>query len=253
MTKSLPCLKDNIESIDETNLEYEVKRREIKYPRVELRTGKLVLILPMDFKDENELLNKKSKWIHQKKKIIEDAVKRVSEDMDLNVFLLFGEKFQIEKSSEVSLDLENKILKIDTSDKRHVDKLKNIMRSLLKEKIEHLIEDYSKKLKVKPNKILIKQQKTKWASCSPRRNLSFNLKLIALPEEILRYVVYHEMTHLRERKHNDNFWRIIEKEFKNYSEMEKRLLEYWFYLEKLPIYSSDYEKKRKSDPSMISR
>ncbi len=237
MTKSSPCLKDNIENIDKTNLEYEVKRREIKYPRVELKTGRLVLILPMDFKDEEELLNKKSNWIHQKKKIIEDAVKRASEDMDPNAFLLFGEKFHVEKSGEISLDLENKILRIDTSNKKHIDRLKNIIRGLLKAKIEQLIEDYSKELKVKPNKILIKQQKTKWASCSPSKNLSFNLKLAALPEKILKYVVYHEITHLKEKKHNIFFWRTIEKEFKNYKEIEKMLLEYWFYLEKSPIYS----------------
>ena len=240
MSKSSKYSKTSIKEVDGLNISYEVKYRDVKYPRLELKTGKLVVILPQDFKNEEELLFKKIDWINKKKKIIDTAIKKISKDKTQNDFLLFGEKFSIEKGVDHPIiDFENKKIKADFSDERQVAKLKNIFKHLLREKINEIVDQYSKKLHVKPNKIYVKHQKTKWASCSTRKNLSFNLKLAALPEEIVRYVVYHEMVHIKRRKHDESFWKIIEKEFKNYNEVENSLLEYWFYLEGMPIYRSE--------------
>jgi len=240
MSELSKYLKTSIEEIDDLNISYEVKYRNVKYPRLELKTGKLVVILPQDFEDEKELLLKKIDWISKKKKIIDTAIKKISKDKTQNDFLLFGEKFSMEKESHHPIiDFENKKIKVDFSDENQVAKLKNIFKHLLKEKINEIVNQYSKKLKVKPNKIYVRHQKTKWASCSRKKNLSFNLKLIALPEKIVRYVVYHEMTHIKRRKHDESFWKIIEKEFKNYNELENSLLEYWFYLERMPIYRTE--------------
>ncbi|MFH1473500.1 MAG: M48 family metallopeptidase, partial [Candidatus Aenigmatarchaeota archaeon] len=103
----------------------------------------------------------------------------------------------------------------------------------LKNVIGKAVSQYSKKLSVKAQKIYIRKQNTKWASCSKSRNLSFNIRLFFLPEKLINYVVFHEMVHLKERKHNFFFWSLIEKEFKDYKKMEKKLLNYWFYLTKI--------------------
>ncbi|MBU4373581.1 MAG: DUF45 domain-containing protein, partial [Euryarchaeota archaeon] len=47
------------------------------------------------------------------------------------------------------------------------------------------------------------------------------------------YVIFHEMVHLIERKHNEHFWNIISNKFENYSEKEKELFEYWFLIQKV--------------------
>jgi len=239
MNKSSKYSKTSIKKIDDLDISYEVKYRDVKYPRLELKTGKLVVILPKDFENEKELLAKKINWIIKKKKIIDTAIKNISKDKTQNDFLLFGEKFTLEKGAQYPIiDFENKKIKVDFSDETQVIKLKNIFKHLLKEKIDEIVDQYSRKLKTTPNRIYIKHQKTKWASCSSKKNLSFNIKLAALPEEVLKYVVYHEMVHIKRRKHDESFWKIIEKEFKNYNELENSLLEYWFYLEKMPIYRS---------------
>lgn len=62
--------------------------------------------------------------------------------------------------------------------------------------------------------------------------------MIALPEKIIKYVVFHEMTHIKERKHNHNFWQNVIKEFPNYKKMEISLLEYWFYLENTTLWKN---------------
>jgi predicted metal-dependent hydrolase len=97
-----------------------------------------------------------------------------------------------------------------------------------KDLIYSLIENNSKKLDVELNNVFFKKMKTKWASCSSRRNLTVNTLMRCLPEHLLEYVVFHEIAHMIEKRHNDKFWRIVSKEFDNYQEMERDLFIYWF-------------------------
>ena len=59
------------------------------------------------------------------------------------------------------------------------------------------------------NKISIKNQRSRWASCSENGNLNFNLILAALPIEIIDYVIIHELAHLIELNHSKDFWNIV--------------------------------------------
>lgn len=59
------------------------------------------------------------------------------------------------------------------------------------------------------HRIAIRGQKTRWASCSRGRNLSFNWKLIMAPEPVIEYVVIHELLHLKEMNHSEKFWELV--------------------------------------------
>lgn len=56
------------------------------------------------------------------------------------------------------------------------------------------------------NKISIREQKTRWGSCSPKNNISLNLKLNKLPDRIIDYVILHEFVHTRIKNHRKAFW-----------------------------------------------
>lgn len=73
--------------------------------------------------------------------------------------------------------------------------------------------------------ITIREQKTRWGSCSSKGNLNFNWKLVLLAPELLDYVVVHELAHRREMNHSKNFWRIVEAELTDYRERRRRLKE----------------------------
>jgi hypothetical protein len=59
------------------------------------------------------------------------------------------------------------------------------------------------------NKLIIRGQKTRWGSCSQKGNLSFNWKLIMVPEPVIDYVIVHELSHLKEMNHTKRFWELV--------------------------------------------
>jgi predicted metal-dependent hydrolase len=65
-------------------------------------------------------------------------------------------------------------------------------------------------MQVQPNGISIKEQRTRWGSCSSKRNLSFNWRLIMAPPDVLDYIVVHELAHLTEMNHAARFWHIVQ-------------------------------------------
>lgn len=85
---------------------------------------------------------------------------------------------------------------------------------------------WAQKMEVTYGKITIRQQVTRWGSCSGKGNLNYNWKLVLLPEELVDYVVVHELAHRREMNHSPRFWRIVEEQLPDYRERRKRLRDY---------------------------
>ncbi len=98
-------------------------------------------------------------------------------------------------------------------------KHKEAARKLVMERIPILNQAYGFKV----GRIAIRNQKSRWGSCSARGNLNFNYKLALLPQELCDYVIVHELCHLREFNHSYKFWDLVAKTFPNYQELRRGL------------------------------
>ena len=85
---------------------------------------------------------------------------------------------------------------------------------------------YAEKMGVTYGRITIREQKTRWGSCSGKGNLNFNWKLIRMPAEILDYVVVHELAHRMEMNHSSRFYRIVASVLPDYKARERWLKEH---------------------------
>ena len=80
------------------------------------------------------------------------------------------------------------------------------------------------------NKVFIRNQKTRWGSCSAQNNISLNIKLIWLPDELITYVILHELVHTRIKNHSARFWNALEKIKRNAKSLRRELGDYSFML-----------------------
>jgi hypothetical protein len=83
-------------------------------------------------------------------------------------------------------------------------------RLAVRELVGMLVEDEAPYIGVTPKRIQIRDQRSRWGSCSTRGTLSFNWRLVLAPFDVLDYVVVHELCHLREPNHSRRFWRLVE-------------------------------------------
>ena len=183
---------------------YRVSYRNVKYPRLEFITGELLLILPHGYEPEI-LLRKHKRWILNKSRLLQEC---------------------LEESSKIELV------------ERTEDELKALVYEFAQEaSFKFKIQDSKFKIQDLKFKIRFKRMRTKWASCSKKGNLTINSLMKYLPVHLIRYVVFHEMAHLVEKRHNKRFWRLLSNIFSNFDEMERELLICWFRISNLSLLS----------------
>lgn len=78
----------------------------------------------------------------------------------------------------------------------------------------------------KYNRISIKNAKTRWGSCSARKNINLNLHLMRLPQYLINYVILHELAHTVELNHSQRFWNLLEKICPNSLTLDTELNKY---------------------------
>jgi predicted metal-dependent hydrolase len=76
------------------------------------------------------------------------------------------------------------------------------------------------------NKVSIRNQRTRWGSCSAKNNISLNMKLLKLPQELIDYVILHELVHTRIKNHTKAFWRELDRIVGNAKALDARLNQY---------------------------
>ncbi len=77
------------------------------------------------------------------------------------------------------------------------------------------------------NKVTIRNQKTRWGSCSARNNISLNVKLAQLPQDLMDYVLLHELVHTRIKSHSRSFWAALEEIIPDVRQLRIRLRGYF--------------------------
>jgi len=106
---------------------------------------------------------------------------------------------------------------------RHTKKQIAIFRLQARNIVEQRLEFFNRYYNFDFNKITIRNQKTRWGSCSSDRNLNFNYRIVTLPQNLADYLVVHELCHLKEMNHSSRFWELVGKTIPDYKKLRKQL------------------------------
>jgi len=98
-----------------------------------------------------------------------------------------------------------------------------VVQPLNKTDLLEMIQEWQEKLKVKPNRIQIRRMSNKWCSCSAKGNLTINSELTRLPQEIVEYVILHELVHLIVPNHGKTFRVLLSVYLPNWEELHSKL------------------------------
>lgn len=97
-------------------------------------------------------------------------------------------------------------------DTPHVNRrVLDFLKRQARQDIEEAVARHAEALGVKPRRITVRDQSSRWGSCSSNRTLSFSWRLILTPAYVLDYIVAHEVAHLVELNHSPRFWRLVDR------------------------------------------
>lgn len=102
-----------------------------------------------------------------------------------------------------------------------IEKLCQKALSVIPDKVKY----YAEIMGVTYGRITIRNQKTRWGSCSNKGYLNFNCLLMLMPDKVLDYVVVHELCHLKQMNHSKKFWKEVERYMPDYKNYKKWLNE----------------------------
>jgi len=178
---------------------------------------------------ENFLASKK-KWILRVSQYYDRLRQRcIDEGLEPNTIYFLGKsyRFQIVKDKQQFVIVSDnlRMITFHVADKR---RYKHYIREWYKQQTSRLISErlvqINSKMNLRYNRVSIKNQKSRWGSCSKNRNLNFNLLLAAAPMEVIDYVIIHELVHLVEFGHSKNFWHqvgLVDADYKKHREWLK--------------------------------
>ena len=146
---------------------------------------------------------------------------RIPRRMPVEAAMRFAKEHEAWLASRYKRIRENQESRIEYSEED-----KKEYKKKLRPVLEHRVAFYAELMGVDYNRITVRDQKTRWGSCSARGNLNFNWKLILMPPEILDYVVVHELAHRLEMNHSARFWAQVERVLPDYRDRRRWLKEH---------------------------
>jgi predicted metal-dependent hydrolase len=106
-----------------------------------------------------------------------------------------------------------------TASQTHYKERREAARELVEKKLTHWNRYYN----FSYNRVSIRNQRSRWGSCSSKGNLNFNYRILFLEEDLQDYLIVHELCHLQEMNHGPKFWRLVEQTIPNARSLQKKM------------------------------
>jgi predicted metal-dependent hydrolase len=174
-----------------------------------------------------EFLDEKRDWIIKTVKYY-DGLRQRAGYTDFDLIYYLGKKYKVKLVKDrLPSAIVSEALGTATFHMTDMRRYKQEIERWYKEQTTRIIAErlpaLSARLGLAYNKATVKRQRSRWASCSRKKNLNFSLLLAAAPIQVIDYVIVHELCHILEMNHSERFWRLVESADPDYKEHKKWL------------------------------
>ena len=122
-------------------------------------------------------------------------------------------------ASSKEIWVKKALLKINLRQENSV-KLQTVNRNDAKLYLLNRLDELARTHGFTYNNATIRNQKTRWGSCSGKNNISLNMQLMNLPKQLIDYVILHELCHLKIKGHSYKFWQMVKRYMPNYEDQK---------------------------------
>jgi Predicted metal-dependent hydrolase len=192
--------------------------------------GVTVIIPEGETVQPSELLKQNAAWVLDKQGSYDTYREQVPDRSfeDGEYFPFLGEDHEVVVELRKESEMDDGSIRLEKSAVRQSSLrrvLETFYRSQAREYLTERLQTYAQQMSVKYERLELRNQRTRWGSCSTGGTISLNWRLIMAPPRIVDYLVVHELAHLTEQNHGDEFWRLIETQIPDYRERAQWLEE----------------------------
>lgn len=197
-------------------IKYEIRRSsDATQPRIDVDIHGTTVVIPEGAGlDPEALLKDNAAWLIEKKQKFETYREQIPdrEYKEGEMFPYLGDEYEVVVERRSASQIEDEMFRLaehhvnQTSVKRA---LETLYRREASETFEERLNLYAAEMDVEYSQLQIRSQQTRWGSCSSTGTLSLNWRLIMAPLKIVDYILVHELAHLREHNHSDEFWSLV--------------------------------------------
>lgn len=219
-------------SLGSESIDYHVtESSEATEPRIDVDIHGITVVMPEGSDiDPAMLIEENRQWVLDKKQKYDRYREQVPDRRfeEGETFPYLGEPHEVAVEQRSSATVSEGKLRLA---RHHVEQtsikraLETLYRRKARERFEKRANHYAEAMGVGYEKIEIRNQRTKWGSCSTTGTLGLNWRLMMAPPEIIDYVVIHELAHLQEANHTKSFWSLVAEHDANYTEHARWLNE----------------------------
>lgn len=210
-------------------INYTLTRSKRKTTALYVRDGVVEVRAPFKIpkRDIDLFVASKEDWIRKKMAAFAtQAALREHFRLDYNDSIMYrGKPYPVVKrnGTRSGFDGEHFFLPPDLTSESIKAACVQLYRLLAKRDLTQRTSHYAKRMSVMPVAVKINGAKTRWGSCSARKSINFSWRLIMADDEVVDYVVVHELAHLSEMNHSARFWAIVEGVLPDFRERRSRL------------------------------
>jgi predicted metal-dependent hydrolase len=230
-----PTISKQLYQYGDQKIEYNlVRSKRRKTSELIVDGNEITLRIPFNksIRDAERIVGRKIKWVVRKQKEYREQIPEISKPYFSHGSTLpyLGKNYviQIRTATENRIELEEDkflvILNLKTSSQKSdvsdVNKVKSLYNDWLYHQARKIFEDkvknFSDLIDVRPKKIVLKNLKNRWGSVTKHGTVNLNYNLAKAPEDVIDYIIIHELCHFHIKEHSHHFWSLLKKYMSDY-------------------------------------